>query len=96
MRLSARLLDADGEVSQELVRSGETGKYLGVVPVNFADGQSFRSVQVDGDGAWAVTFAVLPLRESMSTDSGSRLRRDGGPGARVRAERLHPCPGRVR
>jgi hypothetical protein len=73
----ARLLDAEGDVSQELVPSGVTGRYLGVTPVNFATGQSFRSVQVDGEGAWAVTFAVLSSVESVSTDSGSAYQGTG-------------------
>ncbi len=74
---SFELLGADGSVVQQLVGPGVSGQYLGVVPVNFAQGQSFRSVRFDGEGPWAVTFAVTSSAPSISTTPGSTFSESG-------------------
>lgn len=71
------LLGADGNVVQQLVGPGVSGQYLGVVPVNFAQGQSFRSVRFDGEGPWAVTFAVTSSAPAISTNPGSTFSESG-------------------
>ncbi len=71
------LLGADGSVVQQLVGPGVSGQYLGVVPVNFAQGQSFRSVRFNGEGPWAVTFAVTTSAPAISTSSGSTFSESG-------------------
>ena len=74
---SFELLGADGSVVQQLVGPGVSGQYLGVVPVNFAQGQSFRSVRFDGEGPWAVTFAVTSSAPAISTSPGSTFSESG-------------------
>jgi hypothetical protein len=71
------LMGADGQVAQQLVGPGVSGQYLGVVPVNFADGASFRSVRFTGDGPWAVTFAVPASAPTAPTTKGTPYRSEG-------------------
>jgi hypothetical protein len=49
----------DGAVVQQPMGAGVEGTYLGVLPVNFVADQPFDAVRVEGEGPWAVTFAVV-------------------------------------
>lgn len=70
------LLDADGAVVDQLVGPGVSGQYLGVLPVNFTEGQSFSSVRFTGEGPWAVTFALTSSAPIVPTAPGSTYRSD--------------------
>ena len=75
--VSIELLGADGEVVQQLVGPGVSGRYLGVVPVNFVQGSSFRSVRFTGEGPWALTFALPESAPTAQSTTGSTFRSDG-------------------
>lgn len=68
---SMALLDANGNVVQEPMDEPASGDYLGVVPVNFVTGQPFTAVRVEGEGPWAVTFAVVESAPDAATTPGS-------------------------
>lgn len=75
--VSVELLDSNGSVVQQLAGPDVSGQYLGVAPVNFVQGQSFRSVRFDGEGPWAVTFAVPSSAPALGTSPGSSFSEAG-------------------
>lgn len=61
---------ADGTEVQQPMTTGVEGPYLGVLPVNFPSGETFDTVRVDGEGPWAVTFAVVSSAPQLPTSPG--------------------------
>jgi hypothetical protein len=74
--VGVELLGSDGAPQQVLVGPGVTGQLLGVFPVNFVEGSTFRSVRFTGDGPWAVTF-VLPESAPTWDPAAGELASDG-------------------
>jgi hypothetical protein len=64
-------LDDDGAVVEEPVSGATFGDYLGVHPVNFVAGESVASVRVDGEGPWAVSFALVESAPLLASTPGS-------------------------
>ncbi len=75
----------DGAVVQQPMGAGVEGTYLGVLPVNFVADQPFDAVRVEGEGPWAVTFAVVQSAPVLPTAAGQVYEGSGDAVLRVSA-----------